>query len=325
MARILVTGAAGFIGARVAEMLLARGEQVVGIDNLNPAYDPRLKNWRLERLKLDPGFHFLAADITDRSALEAAADLGPFSAAINLAARAGVRPSVNDPWVYLRTNAEGALNMLDFCVRHAIGKFVLASTSSLYGAAGPRPFKEDAEITRPLSPYAASKGAAEMLAHSFHSLHGLDITILRYFTVYGPAGRPDMSIFRFVQWISESRPLLLYGDGNQERDFTYIDDIAAGTLSAMQPLGFEIINLGGDHPYSLLRVIQQLEAIIGRPARIEHHRPAVADVPGTWANIEKAGRLLAWEPVTSLEQGLRSCVEWYQSERQWAADIHTLD
>ncbi len=325
MARYLLTGAAGFIGAKVAERLLAEGHQIVGLDNMNDAYDPRLKTWRLDRLQANPGFTFHQVDITDREALARAWGEGGYDAVINLAARAGVRPSVRDPWVYVQTNMVGALNLLDLAVARKVPKFVQASTSSLYGVHNPRPFSEEADISRPLSPYAASKGAAEMLCHSYHHLHGLDVTVLRYFTVYGPAGRPDMSIFRFVQWIAEGRPVTVYGDGLQERDFTYVDDIARGTVAALRPLGFEVINLGSDRPVALNDVIAKLEELIGKPARIDSQPEAPADVRTTWADIGKARALLDWKPETTPERGLELCVAWYLKERDWARQVRTED
>lgn len=323
--RYLVAGAAGFIGAKVSELLLARGDEVLGIDNLNEAYDPVLKRWRLDRLKGSRGFEFVLCDILDREGLKRMGDQGPFEAVVNLAARAGVRPSVTNPWVYADTNVTGALNLLEFARSRGVPKFVLASTSSLYGSTGDRPFAETVPITRPLSPYAASKGAAELLAHSYHHLHQLDVSILRYFTVYGPAGRPDMSVFRFTKWIAEGKPLRLYGDGSQQRDYTYVDDIAEGTLAALKPVGFEVINLGGDKPVSILEVIHQLEQLLGKPAKVEQLEVAPGDVPATWADISKARELLDWEPRVGLEKGLGRSVDWYLQERDWASQVDTSD
>lgn len=325
MARYLVTGAAGFIGAQVAAELLARGDQVIGVDNLNDAYDPRLKEWRLQRLLPHAGFHFERLDISEATALAPLPGLGPFDAVINLAARAGVRASVRFPELYARTNMIGALHLLELCRSQGIPKLVQASTSSLYGAHNPRPFCEDADISRPLSPYAATKGAAELLCHSFHALHGLDVTILRYFTVFGPAGRPEMSIFRFIQWVEEGRPVVLYGDGQQERDFTYVDDIVRGTLAALRPLGFEVINLGSDRPVTLKALLQMIERLTGKPAKLDQRPDAPGDVRATWADIGKAGKLLGWEPRVDLETGLRACVDWYRAERAWASSIATSD
>ena len=220
-----------------------------------------------------------------------------------------------DPWVYLRTNAEGTLNVLELCRRHGVKKFVLASTSSLYGAHNTVPFSEDADTSRPLSPYAASKKAAEAMAFTYHHLHKLDVTILRYFTVYGPAGRPDMSVYRFIRQIAEGEPITVFSDGQQQRDFTYVDDIARGTIAGLKPLGFEIINLGGDRLTTLNNVIQQIAKLVGREPVIQYQPVHPADVPATWANVEKARRLLDWTPQVSLEEGLRRTVEWYKQHR----------
>jgi UDP-glucuronate 4-epimerase len=326
MARYLVTGAAGFIGARFASLLLEQGHQVVGLDNLNSAYDVRLKQWRLQQLQSRAGFAFSRGDISDRVSIETLwnkHDGNAFDAVINLAARAGVRQSVENPYVYFETNVAGTLNLLELCRTGGVKKFVLASTSSLYGADSPRPFREDAPTDKPLSPYAASKKSAEALCYTYHYLYGLDVSILRYFTVYGPAGRPDMSLFRFVQRISEGRPILLYGDGSQERDFTYVDDIARGTAAALKPLGYEIVNLGSDHPVKLRDVIARIEESTGKKAEVESQPRHPADVPATWADISKAGTLLGWRPQVNFETGLTKLVEWYRAEQSWASQIST--
>ena len=231
MRTYVVSGVAGFIASQVAKELLDRGDCVVGLDNLNEAYDPTMKHWRLDQLRSWDRFTFIQLDIEHREPLLAGlnAALGDTPAAvINLAARAGVRQSVARPELYVDCNVTGTLNMLEYCRAAGVSKFVLASTSSLYGATSPLPFSEDTETNAPLSPYAASKKGAEALAHAYHHLHGIDVTVFRYFTVYGPAGRPDMSVFRFIQWIAEDRPLVIYGDGTQGRDFTYVEDIARG-------------------------------------------------------------------------------------------------
>lgn len=344
MAIYLVTGCAGFIGWKVCEFLLAGGDTVVGVDNLNDAYDVRLKHWRLEQIKDHPNFTFHRLDITDRKALRhlfvsrlqvtgsqvgssghQPANFQPatFDAIINLAARAGVRQSVENPWVYYETNVTGTLNLLELCREFGVKKFVLASTSSLYGADNPRPFHEDANTDGPLSPYAASKKAAETLCYTYHYLYDIDVTVLRYFTVYGPAGRPDMSLFRFVQWIHEGWPVIVYGDGSQSRDFTFVDDIARGTVAALRPLGYEIINLGSDEPIRLMEAIRLIERLVGEPAHIDFQPRHPADVPATWADIGKARRLLDWRPQTAFSEGLERLVAWYREQRAWAKDIRT--
>jgi nucleoside-diphosphate-sugar epimerase len=323
----LVTGCAGFIGWKVCEFLLEEGYTVIGIDTLNEAYDARLKRWRLQRLEPHPRFDFRRLDITDRKALgdifnpKSEIRNPKIDAVMNLAARAGVRQSLEDPWVYYEANLTGTLNLLELCREASVEKFVLASTSSLYGAKNTRPFREDANTDGPLSPYAASKKAAEALCYTYHHLYGLDVTVLRYFTVYGPAGRPDMSIFRFVKWIAENEPLILYGDGTQERDFTYVDDIARGTVLGLKPLGYEVINLGSDRPVKLQQIIQTIQRLLGRDAIIQSLPRHPADVPATWADLSKARKLLGWEPQTAWEDGLERAVEWYLSNRDWAKAI----
>ena len=298
-ANYLVTGSAGFIGAKVTELLLSKGYNVTGIDNLNDAYDTRLKQWRLKQLEGKPGFNFLRVDICDQAALRHLFDRKP-DAVINLAARAGVRQSVDNPWIYYDTNVTGTLNLLELCREFRVAKFILASTSSLYGACTPRPFREDATTDQPLSPYAASKKAAEALFYTYHYLYGIDVTVIRYFTVYGPAGRPDMSLFRFIQWVSEGRPVIVYGDGKQSRDFTYVNDIAEGTISGLKPLVYEVINLGSDQPVELLRALGLVEELVGTRANIEYKPRHPADVSATWAHIGKAKSLLDWQPTVGL-------------------------
>ena len=325
MAKYLVTGAAGFIASKTCDLLLEAGHTVVGIDNMNDAYDVRLKEWRLARLEGRDGFEINRIDIRDRPALGELWERhgGAFDGVINLAARAGVRQSVANPWIYLETNTTGTLNLLDLCHKSGVKKFVLASTSSLYGKHNEMPYSEDADTDRALSPYAASKKAAEAICYTYHYLYGLDVTVVRYFTVYGPAGRPDMSLFRFVQWINEERPVLVFGDGSQSRDFTFVGDIARGTIAALAPVGYEIINLGSDKPAVLMDVIRTLESKIGAEPKLEYAEMHPADVPATWANVSKAKRLLGWEPEVTLDEGLQSLVDWYAENRDWAKDVDT--
>ena len=269
--KYLVTGCAGFIGWRVTEFLLEAGHTVVGIDNVNASYDTQVKQWRLKQLQDTPNFHFHRADICDRDALRTIFNT-PYNAVINLAARAGVRDSVEDPWAYIDTNVTGTLNLLELCREFEVNKFVLASTSSLYGSSNSLPFSEETNTDGLLSPYAASKKGAEAICHSYHHLYGIDITVFRFFTVYGPAGRPDMSAFRFVHWISEEKPVIVYGDGKESsRDYTYLDDIARGVIAGLKPLKYEVINLGSDSPIVLIDTIRLIEELVGKKAILSHH------------------------------------------------------
>ncbi len=322
---IIVTGVAGFIGSRVAEMLLQAGQNVIGLDNLNNSYDVRLKEHRLTRIADLPGFRFYKLDIAQRQGLEELAGHLPaqVQAVINLAARAGVRQSVENPWLYYDTNLTGTLNLLEFCRQQQIPKFILASTSSVYGASAPLPTPEEAASDRPLQAYAASKRGAEILCHTYHHLYGLDITIFRYFTVYGPWGRPDMSMFRFTKWIREGQTLFLNGDGEQSRGFTYIDDIARGTILGLKPLGYEIMNLGGHESIKMNDLIGKLESLIGKKASIQHMPVHPADMQTNLADISKARRLLSWEPQVALDEGVARLVHWYLQERAWASQLET--
>lgn len=322
----LVAGAAGFIGAAVAAELLDAGHAVLGVDDLNDTCDVRLKHWRLDRLAPRAGFTFRRADVSDRAALAAACGAETrFDSVFNLAARAGVRASVDDPWACVDANVTGTLNLLDLCRERGVRKFVLASTSSLYDARGPMPHREDADTSRASSPYAATKQAAEGLCHAYHRLFGLDVTVFRYFTVYGPAGRPDMSLFRFVQWVHEGRPVRLYGDGSQSRDFTYVDDVARGTVAGLAPLGCEVVNLGAGAPVPLREVLRFVESRVGRAARVVESPPHPADAPATWADIAKARRLLGWTPRTAWQDGVQRLVDWYAENRSWARQVGTSD
>jgi UDP-glucuronate 4-epimerase len=329
--KILVTGAAGFIGSRVCALLAAEGRDVIAFDNFNDAYDRRLKDWRWAQLEKVKGLQLLRLDLEDVAGLKALFEKEAtdrpgrpaFDAVINLAARAGVRASVEKPWLYVRANVDGSINLMETCRRFDVEKFVLASTSSLYGQGHPTPFHENLNTDHPLSPYAATKKAAEAMAYTYHYLHGLDVSALRYFTVYGPAGRPDMAPLRFVQRIREGRPITVHGDGSQSRDFTYVDDIARGTILALKPVGYEAFNLGSDEPLKLSAVIGMIEELTGQKA-VQQFRPGhPADVPATWADISKARRMLGWEPQTSFRQGMGNLVAWYEENRAWAREIDT--
>jgi nucleoside-diphosphate-sugar epimerase len=318
---VLLTGAAGFIGFKTGQELLKRGYRVIGVDNMNDYYDPKLKEYRLNLLKENENFKFYKVDIENLEALRVIFEDNEIDGVINLAARAGVRYSIENPFVYTTTNTLGTLNLLELMKEFGIKKFVLASTSSLY-AGQPMPFKEDLPVNTPISPYAASKKGAEVMAYTYHYLYGFDVTVVRYFTVYGPAGRPDMCIFRFIKWIDEGTPITVYGDGTQSRDFTYVDDIAEGTIRAFETeTGYEIVNLGGNRPHQLKEVIRLIEEYLGKKAEIVYKPFHKADLKATWADITKAKELLGWEPEVPLEEGLRRTVEWHRENRDFLREI----
>lgn len=318
---ILVTGAAGFIGAKTVEMLIAKGHNVIGIDNLNDYYDVRVKQYRLRALRRYDRFQFHKIDIENLPALRRLFGRNQFHAVINLAARAGVRYSLVNPYVYYTTNTQGTVNLLEQCKEHKINKFVLASTSSLY-AGQKMPFVETLPVNTPISPYAASKKGAEVSCYAYHHIYGIDVSIVRYFTVYGPAGRPDMSVLRFIKWIDEGVPIELYGDGGQRRDFTYIDDIAAGTIKALKKVGFEVINLGGgNNPYSLKYMISLIEKNLGKKAKVKRYPFPKVDMKDTWANISKAEKVLKWKPKVGLEKGVQLSVDWHLTNQKWIKKI----
>lgn len=314
MKKVLLTGAAGFIGAKTAEKLLAQGIEVVGIDNLNDYYEVSLKKERLLKLKHEK-FHFLELDIENKEALTKLFKEHQFDVVFNLAARAGVRYSMENPDIYMTTNALGSLNLLECMRAHNVKKFVLASTSSLY-AGQAMPFKEELPVNTPISPYAASKKAAEVMAYTYHYLYGIDVSVVRYFTVYGPLGRPDMSPYIFADKLLKGEELPVFGDGTQSRDFTFVDDIAEGTILAAKPLGYEIINLGGgNNPHTLLEMIALLEKFSGKKAKLNLGERVKADMDVTWADISKAKKLLGWEPKIGFEEGMRRLMEWHLSKR----------
>ncbi len=316
-AKYLLTGCAGFVGARTAELLLAEGHEVVGVDDLNDYYSPKLKTWRLDRLRQYPAFSFENVNVGARQQVEPLFAKHRFDAVINLAARAGVRASMEDPSIYLETNAQGCLNLLEGMRKSGCKKLVLASTSSLYAGRQP-PFRESDPVDTPISPYAATKRAAEVMAYTYHHLYQIDVSIVRYFTVYGPAGRPDMSPLRFINWIDTGRPVVVFGDGQQKRDFTYIDDIARGTVRALQPVGYEIINLGGGRqPSTLMEFIGAIEQSLGKKAVLDFQPFHHADMLETAAVIEKARDLLGWEPQVDLAMGVENTVRWFRENADW--------
>ncbi|HEX2582053.1 MAG TPA: NAD-dependent epimerase/dehydratase family protein [Dongiaceae bacterium] len=314
MSGILVTGAAGFIGFHACRALLARGERVIGIDSLNDYYDPALKRARLDLLA-SSRFTFHAADIaTDEIAPLLAGE--KIAAILHLGAYAGVRLSLTRPDLYLRNNILGQQGILGLARILEVGHIVYASSSSVYGAAKP-PFREDGTLL-PLSPYAASKQAAEILSATYTRLYGIRQTGLRFFTVYGPWGRPDMAYYLFAQAIDRGEILTLYGDGSAQRDFTYVDDIVVGILSAMErgpqrEEAHRIYNLGNDRPEKISALIAALERHLGKPARITRRSPLAGEAQVTWADIDRARRELGYEPRTRLEEGIGKFVAWYRS------------
>ncbi len=319
--KILITGCAGFIGSFTAKHFLENGHAVVGVDNLNDYYDPRLKNFRLKKLEKYDNFEFRLIDIENTEEVNKLFEDFNIEIIVNLAARAGVRYSMENPYVYSLTNTFGTLNLLEAGRKKGVKKFVLASTSSLY-AGQKMPFKEDLPVNTPISPYAASKKGAEAMCYSYHYLYGIDTTILRYFTVYGPAGRPDMAYFRFIYWIDNEIPITLFGDGSQSRDFTFITDIAEGTYkAAFTKTGYEIINLGNDNPKKLNYMIELIEKHLNKKAKTDYKPFHKADMKDTWASIEKARKILKWEAKVSLEEGIEKTVEWYLQNREFVNSL----
>lgn len=318
----LITGVAGFIGSRTAELLLNNNSNVIGIDNLNDYYDVRIKRQRLVNLKKSKNFSFFKTDIENLKELRSIFQNNKIDAVINLAARAGVRFSLENPFIYASTNYTGSLNILDQMRYNKIKKYVMASTSSIY-AGSKMPYRESSAVNQPISPYAASKKAAELIAYTYSHQFDLDVTIVRYFTVYGPAGRPDMSILRFIKWIDEEKPIILYGDGTQSRDFTYIDDIAKGTIAAAKKLcKYEIINLGGgNNPISMNILISKIEHLLSKKAIINQKPFHSADITTTLADITKAKNILDWSPKTSLDEGLLQTIKWYKENKSWLSKV----
>ena len=310
MSNIIVTGVAGFIGSKVCQQLLSQNKNVIGIDNLNSYYSVLLKKHRLEQLKKNKNFTFIKLDIENKNDVFKLIKKYKPQAVINLAARAGVRYSIENPFIYVSTNVEGVLNLLEACRKNNVKKFVLASTSSLY-AGQKMPFSETLPVNTPISPYAATKKSAEALCYSYSYLFGLDVTVLRYFTVYGPASRPDMGIFKFIKLINNDMPIEVFGDGTQSRDFTYVDDIARATIKATSLKGFNVINVGNNNPQKLSRVIALIEQNLGKKAVIKKKPFHKADMVATWANISLAKKLLGWKPTVTIEDGISNTVNWH--------------
>ena len=322
MKQILVTGVAGFIGSKVAQILIEKGLNVIGIDNLNDQYDVSIKHWRLNGLREKKAFQFIELDIESSELLAPLFEKERLDAVIHLAARAGVRDSIEVPHQYMQTNLMGTLNLLECMKTFEVGKLVMASSSSLY-AGQPLPYNESLSVNTPLSPYAVSKKSAELLAHSYHKIHQLDVSILRYFSVYGPMGRPDLVIFRFIKWIIENQPVEIFGDGTQSRDFTFVDDVAMATIAALKPVGYEVFNIGsGRTPTSLNQILSWIEEYTEKKAKIVYKEFNNADILTSEADISKARRLLGWNPTVAMKDGLHLCIEDFLKNIDFAASVN---
>ena len=311
--KTLVTGAAGFIGFHVARSLLERGQEVIGIDNLNPYYDVSLKRGRLELITSNPLFTFYHGDINDLATLETIFADHPIDRICNLAAQAGVRYSIQNPFAYEESNLKGFLNLLELARHYPVRNFVFASSSSVYGNNRKLPFSIEDNVDTPISLYAATKKANELMAHAYSHLFGIPLTGLRYFTVYGPWGRPDMALFLFTEAIINGRPIEIYNFGRMKRDFTYIDDIVDGTIAALDnPFKYEIFNLGNSKSVELMKLIEIIEEELGIVAKKKFLPLQPGDVPETYADIEKTKRLLGFNPKTSIRSGIRRFLSWYR-------------
>jgi|HubBroStandDraft_1064217.scaffolds.fasta_scaffold00112_7 UDP-glucuronate 4-epimerase len=323
LSRVLLTGGAGFIGSHLAEALLRRGSRLSIVDELNDFYSPERKKANLAKVRQVGEFEFFQADICDKSSLREAFESFRPDTIVHLAARAGVRPSLQDPSLYERVNVAGTLNLLELSREFEVRKFVFGSSSSVYGLAERVPFAESNTELRPISPYAATKLSAEMMCFTYAHLYGLSVVCLRFFTVYGPRQRPDLAIHKFTALMESSKSLPFFGDGSAGRDYTYVDDIVAGVLAAMDLVPdagpgdtrFEIINLGNSRPVKLSELVDLLEKVTGRKAILQHLPQQPGDVPITWADLTKAQRLLGYRPVFPIEKGLENFVSWFRRER----------
>jgi UDP-glucuronate 4-epimerase len=310
---ILVTGGAGFIGSHLVEKLLVKNHRIIVIDNFDPFYDSSIKERNLDQAKNFKNFKLYRNDILDEQALHKIFTENSFDLIVHIAAKAGVRPSIANPSAYYQTNVQGTVNLLEKCKQHGIKKFIFASTSSIYGNNEKVPFSENDPVDFPISPYAATKKAAELICYTYYHLYHIDIHALRFFTVYGPRQRPDLAIHKFFKLIWQNKPIQLYGDGSTSRDYTYIDDIIDGVLKSIEGLsGFEIINLGESQTITLRHLVEVIEQILGKKAYKEFLPMQPGDVRQTFADISKAKRLLGYDPHTSIEQGLADFYEWFK-------------
>lgn len=319
---VLVVGAAGFIGFHTASALLAMGRRVVGVDSFTQAYDPAIKRHRWDVLRSHSNFVGEVGDANDAALLDRlATQAGLFSAVVNLAARAGVRESLIDPLSYYQANTMATVVLLEFCKRHKIGKFVLASTSSVYGEGAPIPTPETAESSLPLQPYSASKKAAEVTAFAYFKQYAIDVNVLRFFTVYGPVGRPDMSIFRFCRWTVEGEPISVFGSGEQSRGFTYVSDVVAGVIGSLDLQGFNVINLGGHELITINELLAKIADKVGRTQNIDRKPALPSEISTSLADVSRAKQLMNWKPKVSLDEGIGETLAWYLREREWASKL----
>lgn len=315
MAVILITGGAGFIGSHLTDALLRRGDRVIVLDNFNDYYSPERKRRNLASALLQPNFQLVAGDIRDAGRVDEIFAREPVEKVVHIAAMAGVRRSIEHPLLYQDVNLRGLTIILEACRRYAVKALIFASSSSVYGADARLPFREDDPAAQPISPYAATKRAGELLCHAHHALYGLPTTCLRFFTVYGPRGRPDMAPYLFTQRVIAGEPIQMFGDGSTTRDYTYVDDIVAGVIAAIDAgLPFEILNLGNSAPVALRDFIGVVEAATNRQAVIHRSGPYPGDMSHTLADIRKAQRLLNYEPKTPVHDGMRRFVDWYRAE-----------
>ncbi len=313
---LLVTGGAGFIGSHLADRRLARGDRVVVLDDFDDFYDPAIKRANVAAHLSNSRYRLVEGDIRDRELVFRLFTDEHFDAVLHLAARAGVRPSLSQPVLYEEVNCVATLHLLEAAAAHGNPKFVFASSSSVYGVNAKLPFGEDDPIERPISPYAATKRAAELHVYTAHHLHGLEAVCLRFFTVYGPRQRPEMAIARFIRAIDEGRPIPFFGDGGSRRDYTYIDDVLDGVEAALEtPMAFEIINLGGAHPVTLSDLVAAIEQTVGKRAILDRQPEQPGDVPVTFASVAKAEKLLHFRARVPLKEGLRRSVEWYRQNK----------
>src|SRR5437867_3481469 len=317
MSVILATGGAGFIGSHLAEALFKEGREVVVLDNFDDFYLPEVKRRNLEHLAGRPGFTLVEGDIRDEALVEKVFTTYPISVVVHLAARAGVRPSIQQPVLYCDVNVRGTTNLLEACRRHGIAKFIFGSSSSVYGNNVKLPFSETDDVDRPISPYAATKRAGELLCATYHELYRLNVFALRFFTVYGPRQRPEMAIHKFTRLVDQGRPVPRFGDGSTRRDYTYISDIVDGVLRAIERVqGYEIFNLGGSQTTRLSELIGLVEEGLGRKAVIEASPGQPGDVVATEADVSKARRLLGFEPKVHIEEGIARFVEWFRTLKE---------